>query len=136
MEPSVFMIHAAHISAVWPQVAPILEPAVRLWDTHDIEDVRKEVMSGNKQLWVDYNSEVKGAAVTEFVSYPKGLWLRIWLFGIKKGVEAAWDEFEKKFIEFAKLSKCTGIEHIGRDGWERRNPKVHQKHSVIYRMAI
>lgn len=131
----VFMIHAAHIPSIWGPVAKILEPAVNIWKTHDIDDVRKEVMSGNKQLWVDYNGETKAAAVTEFVSYPKGLWLRIWLFGVKKGVNAGWDMFEKKFLEFATLSHCKGIEHYGRPGWERRNP-IHKKISVVYRREL
>lgn len=131
----VFMIHAAHIPSVWGQVSKLLEPAAAIFATHDIDDVRKEIMGGNKQLWADWNGEAKAAAVTEFVSYPKGLALRIWLFGAKSDVEVAWEDFKKKFIEFAQLSKCKWIEHCGRDGWIRRDEK-HKKLANFYRMEI
>lgn len=129
------MVHTAHIPKLWEQVIPILEPALVIFNTHDISDAKKDVMSGSKQLWVDYDNLVQGSAITEFVSYPKGLWLKIWIFGVRKEAKIAWEKFEEKFIEFAKLSGCVGIEHCGRPGWERRNP-LHKKISVIYRMAL
>lgn len=132
----VFMINNINVPNIWSQIEPILEPAIKLFGTHELEDVRKSIMCGNSHLWAELDIEAKAAAVTEFVSYPKGLWLRIWLFGVKNGVNAAWEEFEKNIIEFAKLSKCIGIEHYGREGWQRRDPKIHKKISIIYRMVL
>lgn len=135
------MVYPYNITGVWPHVEPLLAPAIDRFGTHAPDDVRRTLLAGNAQLWLQWNSESKlaeAAGVTELLNYPLGLWLRIWLMGVKPGAEALWDEFKKHILAFAYANKCAGIRHEGRKGWIR-----HETHwgdidseSVIYNYKL
>ena len=129
------ILYPANVTPTWALIAPLLSPAVAISGTHDIEDVRKAILCGNAQLWVDWNDGVDMATVTEFVSYPKGIWLRIWLAGARKGVEIDWDKVFEVITEFAYNNHCVGIENWGREGWTKYCPKA-QKQAMILRFPL
>lgn len=130
MEKVITMVYPANIENVWPQVMPLLSPVLALHGTHGAEDIRKACMGGNAQLWIQWTDKVEAAVVTEFVSYPKGLWFRFWLAGALKGAEILWSKFYETLAEFAKKNNCKGIEDCGREGWSHYAPQAKKMFSM------
>lgn len=130
----VTLVYAEHVNKAWPQASALLKPAVDRIMTHDIEDVRKMILAGKAQLWVQYNSETKAidaALVSEFENFPKGLFLNVWLYGVAKGKEALEAEFEQHMFNLADANQCVGIKHTGRKGWLQRH-----KHLPVYSESV
>lgn len=82
-------------------------------DTHSLVQVVDAIKDGSAQFFPLENSVI----VTEVVDYPKKSVCRIWLAGgnMDELVEA-----EKKIVPWAKSHGCSGMEIIGRKGWERQ----------------
>jgi len=82
-------------------------------DTHSLVQVVDAIKDGSAQFFPLENSVI----VTEVVDYPKKSVCRIWLAGgnMDELVEA-----EKKIVLWAKSHGCSGMEIIGRKGWERQ----------------
>lgn len=134
-EIPVTMLYPHNISPAWPHIEQVLKPAVELAGTHEMEDVRKDLVSGRAQLWVQWSDGCDAAVVTELVPYPKGLWLRVWLMGAKGEKDVEWNNFENAIIKFAYVNKCQNIELWGRNGWEKRYPQAN-KELVILRLPL
>lgn len=133
------MVFPANIEKVWPHVEPLLAPAIERFGTHSVDDMRKVLLSGNAQLWLQWaNGEADAAGVTEFVNYPRGLWLRIWLMGARDGAKILWEEFKKHIMGFAYANHCAGIRHEGRKGWIKHEThwgKIDSE-SIIYNYVL
>ena len=82
-------------------------------DTHSLVDVVDAIKDGSAQFFPLENSVI----VTEVVDYPKKAVCRIWLAG---GEMDELIEAEKSIVEWAKSHGCSGMEIIGRKGWERQ----------------
>lgn len=119
-EAIITMMFPANLSAAWPQVAPILRQAVDRLGTHDVDDIRQAILAGNAQLWVQWNGKCEAALVTEFKSFPKGLFLNVWLFASDPERKPKEEEFEKHIFNFSVANNCVGIRDEGRTGWNRR----------------
>lgn len=133
---TITLVYPMNVMGVWPGAAFLLTPAVDAMGTHDIEDIRKAVMAGMAQLWIQYTDKIEAALVTEFKAFPKGLWLNVWLMGAgQEGYNE--DAFEWNIFEFAKKNNCIGIMETGRKGWERKHKhlKVNSE-NVIYNLLI
>lgn len=124
-----------NVSGAWPEASALLEDAIEKSGTHDIESVRKIIMTGQALLWVVFENEIKAAMVTEFLDRPKGLMFRVWLAGAKKDAEIDWDEVSGVVMEFARSSGCKMIELCGREGWERMFPWGN-KEGIIMRKEL
>lgn len=153
-----------NLATLWPQLEPIMQPAVALSGTHSLEDVRRGIMAMRAQLWVqmrrvshweiaedlkcphckDGDLETKGqfyscdacgwseedharpevvsAAVTEFVDYPKGLFLRVWLAGATPHRRMDMDAFLETLDRWRIANGCVEFELVGRPGWARVFP--------------
>lgn len=131
IDPIITMIFPANVSATWPHVSPLLAPAIERRMTHTVEDVRKAILSGQAQLWVQWNEGAEAAGVTEFQNFPLGLWLNVWLMGAKRGALVRWPEFTQEIINFAHLNGCVGIRDEGRKGLSAISP-----HDKAYKEAV
>lgn len=129
------MILPENINAVWPQASTLLEPALALSHTHNIDDVYDSLMLNESQLWVQYSDKVDAAVVTEFVYYPRGQWCRFWLAGAAKDANILWKKFFDTLYGFAKKNKCAGIEDCGRTGWNKYAPQS-LKIAILRRILI
>jgi hypothetical protein len=129
--PFVTMVYPVNVIPLWEQAAKLLEPAVARSGTHEMEDVRRCIMAGNAQLWVQWNDGIcEAAIVTEFKHYPKGLWLHIWLAGAE-GLND--DLLEQQIFRFAEESNCAGVSWTGRPGWKRRRSNLNlNTQNVVY----
>ena len=82
-------------------------------DTHTSAQVLDAILNGKAQFFSMENS----AIVTEIVDYPQKSTCRIWLAG---GDMDELIEAEKQICQWAKEQGCSGMEIIGRKGWERQ----------------
>lgn len=111
-----------NISPLWDQVAPQLQRSLDLVGTHDHEDVRKLLLIGAAHLWVQWSDRVEACIVTQFISYPKGLWLRIWLAGSSGESEPNWKAFGEATKTWALANQCKRRDIVGRPAWLRLFP--------------
>src|ERR1700689_92465 len=80
----VMRVMPENVTPLWPQLRALFTPALAMVSTHTAEDVRRAVMAMRSQLWAQMDgSTVQSAAVTEFVDYPVGMYVRVWLAGAR-----------------------------------------------------
>lgn len=131
----VMRIMPENVTPLWPQLEVLFLPALRMVSTHTCEDVRRSVMTMEAQLWAQMSaSTVEAAATTEFVRYPVGLFLRVWLAGSRKDCRFDDDQFFDIMNRFRLQHECIGFEAIGRHGWLRRVPRA-QVEGLIMRLV-
>ncbi len=135
-DPDIIMVHPINITPIWPQVESLLAPALLIAMTHSIEDVRKSLMAGHSQLWIQWRDKVEAAVVTEFKSYPQGLWFNFWLAGAIKNADIWWTKIFEILVDFAKIHKCAGIEDCGRAGWDWYCPNEVKRIGILRRMPL
>ena len=165
---TVMRVMPENVAALWPQLEPILKPAIALHGTHTAEDVRRSIMGMRSQLWVhmrrvdgwdppddlkcpncdhgellstadarglvyrcsdcDFlqpaapHQQVVAAAVSEFVEYPAGLFVRVWLAGAIPDKKMEMEAFVETLDRWRIANGCVDFEWIGRHGWLRVFP--------------
>jgi len=120
---TVMRVMPENVTPLWPQVEPLLAPELAMTRTHTTDDVRRVIMSGLAHLWIQYSDRVEAVAVTEFVNYPLGLSLRVWLGGASSDVRMKRHEFRDVTGRFAALNGCKWLEACGRHGWMKVFPE-------------
>lgn len=133
---TITMVYPANIMSIWDETSPLLEPAVSIAGTHSMEDIRKSLLGGLSQLWVQWNAGVEVAVITEFVPYPQGIWFRFWLAGARDGIKAEWERFFTILVDFAKSNSCAGVEDCGRIGWAKYCPEEAKTIGTVRRMPF
>lgn len=121
--PTIMRIMPDNVMPLWPQFATVLSPAMRMVSTHTIEDVRKAILAMRAQLWAQMSGDiVEAAATTEFIEYPSGLYVRVWLAGARKDRHFDDGGFYALMDRWREANRCVGFEAIGRHGWLRKFP--------------
>lgn len=121
--PAIMRIMPDNVMPLWPQFAALFTPAMRAVSTHTIEDVRKAILAMRAQLWAQMSGDtVEAAATTEFVEYPAGLFVRVWLAGARKDCRFDDSGFYSLMDRWREANGCVGFEAIGRHGWLRKFP--------------
>lgn len=93
--------------------------------THTDEDVRRALLAGQSQLWAQIEDDVvQAVAVTEFISYPRGVFVRVWIAGARDDTRMDTDAFYDLLTDWAQRHRCCGFEAIGRHGWLRKVPQA------------
>ena len=96
------------------------------------DDIKQNLLTTNKQLWVAYKSvQIYGFVVTEIVTYPQMKTLMMHFTG---GVHLnKWkDNMLKTLQAFAKELDCKVIESYGRKGWGKVFEQDGYKPRFIY----
>lgn len=120
---AVMRVMPDNIEPLWPQLEQLFAPALAMVSTHNTEDVRRSLMAMRSQLWAQMaGSVVEAAATTEFVDYPGGLWVRVWLAGAVRGKRMNDDAFLSVMEAWRVGNRCIGFEAIGRHGWLKKFP--------------
>ena len=131
----VMRIMPEHVTPLWPQLQEIFAPVLANSATHTDEDIRRSLMVGNSQLWAQMRGDiVEAAATTEFVDYPKGIFVRVWLAGAKKTAKFNVDAFFEIIERWRQINRCIGIEASGRHGWLRKFPNA-KVESLVMRLT-
>lgn len=123
MTSRVFMVAVENVMPLWPKWEPLLTRALRGVETHDALDIRRAVLGEQAHLWIQWNGQLEGFVVSEFVTYPKGVWLRLWLAATEPDATLNGGAFEDALSVWKDANNCRGFEIIGRMGWLRRFPE-------------
>lgn len=119
----VFRVMPTNVMALWPQLSALFRPALAMVTTHKEEDVRRAIMAMRAELWVQMvNEVVVSAATTEFVDYPAGMFVRVWMVGAVPDRRMDIDSFVRVLDGWRRANKCLGFEWIGRHGWLKHFP--------------
>jgi hypothetical protein len=113
-----------HLHLVWPDLWPLLEPAVKR--SPDKPDVLARLLFNDAQLWAVYDADAPVAAiVTQIQAGRPSAALRagerrclIWLVGGSRLREWAAD-FITKLEDWARSLGCVALRGVGRPGWAR-----------------
>ena len=120
---AIFKLTPDNVTPLWGQIEALLRAPVNRMGTHEPDDVRKMAMTGAAQMWIQYDSPiVEAVVVTEFVQYPKGLYLRAWLAGGSRDYPFDNEGWIEALTQFGEVHRVKGLEIIGRMGWLRRIP--------------
>lgn len=115
------------VDRYWPDVRQFVIAALDHSENEITEDQLREKVVGKKaQLWaisnpdtLNGNENFVGAAVTEVMTYPNKRALRIVTLSGQK--MSAWmEELDKIMQRFARFTKSSHIEAVGRHGFVRR----------------
>jgi len=98
----------------WAKAAPLIERALKYQDTHNLEDVQRELWRQKAQLWCGEKSVI----VTEINDYPTGKRARIWLAAGE--MDELVDDMLPDVEAWAKGGGCVSITIVGRKGWLRK----------------
>tara|TARA_R110000824_G_scaffold73931_1_gene188206 strand:+ start:1146 stop:1520 length:375 start_codon:yes stop_codon:yes gene_type:complete len=105
-----------------------IESALKVYDTHDFEDIKEGVLNGRYHLWHGEDACI----ITEFIEYPKYRVLNVFLGGgdLKKLMI-----MRKSVEKFGKETGCKKLVASGRKGWLKvfKNSKDTKKvHGYMY----
>lgn len=115
-------VAADAVPLVWPQVAPILAPALRYHPFIDLRDLHFLLVTNFAQLITAESTagELVAAVVIERVRYPSRLVANILAMGAKTGRGISLLETLTEYCEAWSRSRgCDTIALVGRLGWTR-----------------
>lgn len=119
----VIRVMPENVTPLWPQLAELFRPVLATVSTHTSEDVRKSIMAMRAQLWIQMvDRNVVSAAVTEFVDYPTGMFVRVWLVGAVNDKRMDIQAYVDTLDHWRSAHGCLGFEWIGRAGWMKHFP--------------
>ena len=112
-------IRGENIDAWWHLVQEYLITALEYGlGEYSIGDIKKSCKSKDMQLWVKFDTEVRGAFITKIAKYPQKNLLCVILLGGKEF--HTWrDEADALLNAFGKEHNCEYVELFGRKGWGR-----------------
>lgn len=118
------------IESVWPEVRPFIASACeRMSGRMDEEDVKRFLLSGDMQLWVNRKEEITAVCVTEVINYPKKKACRIFI-GTGKN-RRDWQNYRWVIEEWARSQGCDGMESFARKGWARIFTDYKSTHIIL-----
>jgi hypothetical protein len=115
----VSLVPLEYIETVWPQIEEYMDGAARYtYGRFNVEDIKEGLYTKPQQLWIAFDEEnsVKGAVVTQVLTYPR---LNALVMHFTGGVDLKeWKPMMLEIIQrFAKENGCDVIESYGREGW-------------------
>lgn len=119
-EVHVSLIPKEVVDQVWGDVTGFIEGAADYTGgRYTVDDAYSMVMNHDFLLWATFDKTgIKGAAVTNFILYPRKKVLHIMFLGGEGGMD--WkDKYLKTMQFFAFDNQCDSIEASGRPGWAK-----------------
>ena len=115
----VSLVPPQYVDACWDKIEAFIDKAAEYtygrFSTSNIYDMVKE---GEYELWIAFNGSIKGAVVTNVVTYPQRKLLCMQFCGGEDLKE--WkDPMLAMLRRFAKDVGCDGIESTARPGWAK-----------------
>lgn len=106
--------------AAWPEVAPLIAPAVELSEgRHNLATTLEGVQSCEMQAFVALrDARPIMACITRVALYPAQKWLQIPFCG-GRDMRAWLEPMLSVLDDLAIAEMCAGIEIFGRPGWQR-----------------
>ena len=121
---TIIRVAPENITPLWPQVEPLMQLGIHGVPTHTTEDVRHQLMSMAAHLWIQWADRVEAVCVTQFMAYPTGVWLRVWLGAVYPQHKFDTQGFYNTVTAFRRANNCRGLEVVGRVGWMKLFPQA------------
>lgn len=99
---------AQDVQRNWQHIRPLVERALHGTPVYDAEDIGQLAQTSGFHLWLLRGFPPRAFALTSFVQYGLGVWLRVWLGPPADDETIDLDVFE----EFRRHAGCSGIEFI------------------------
>lgn len=118
---SVSLVPPEAVKDMWPAVAPLLAPAIEMSHGRaDLISVLQWLLERRYLLWIAFppSGEVRAAFVTREARYPGRSMLSIDFCG-GDGLHGWAAEGTRIFRSFAKDVGLSGVELVGRPGWQK-----------------
>jgi hypothetical protein len=116
----VSMVPKQYVDACWPKIESFLEKAADYtYGRYTVDDIHDSIVEYDHELWVAFEDDkIKGAVVTNFVTYPKRKMLCMSFCG---GVDLKdWKDPMLALLQrYARDTGCDGIEATARRGWAK-----------------
>ena len=133
MQKNLVKLEIDQVDRVWDACAPILKKALdRCEGYHDIDDIYHRIKDGHEDLWVMFDDEIKLAATTRIVHYPKKSVLEIPLLATKDN--GGLGDVRSMFNQVEGWAKEQGAEatvFFARIGWKKLFPEFKLKHTLM-----
>ena len=132
------LVPREHIPVVWERIKKFAERcAVYTYGRFTAEDMLKELLTKDQQLWIAFDKEtIHGFWVTEVITYPQIKVLALHFVGGRRFKEWFPDGFPK-LQKFAKELGCSKMESYGRPGWEKMwQDHGYKKQFVFYELPV
>jgi hypothetical protein len=116
----VSMVPKQYVQTCWSQIVPFMEKAAEFtYGRYTADDILDSITDYDHVLWVAFNEgKIKGAVVTDFVTYPKRKLLCMSFCGGEDLHE--WKVPMLELLQrFARDTGCDGIEATARRGWAK-----------------
>lgn len=131
MDHKPFRLSKENVARFWGAIEALLAQAIEAGATHHPSDVLEALTRGDADCWVKWTDEgISCAVVTEVLSFPRGLRVRVWLAGAKGG-ETDWREFDEGLCDYGRQIGASWIDIVGRIGWLKKFPKLEYYASVM-----
>ena len=129
-----------HLFSCYPHIKHLLMRAVETSNgRYSLNDLLKEIYESDQQLWICYDGdpiEYRSICTTKMQEYPKCKLLGI-VYASGDDMESWRDPLLDVLERFALDNGCSGLEMIGRRGWERvLKSRRWNVESQIYRMDL
>ena len=120
MRSQVSLVPPQMIDQVWPSVERYLaDSAEYTYGRYTVDDIKDTITDYDHHLWIAFNdSVVKGAVVTNIITYPRKKCLSMVFCG---GIDVReWrDQMISMLQAWAFDNNCDSIECTGRPGWAK-----------------
>lgn len=116
----VILIPIQDVTSVFPSVEQFIKQAIEHANGEtNIQGVFRQLLAGQKQLWViAQNYVATAAAITEVTNYPTMRVVRIVFLG-GDGLDKWSSKVDETVSQWARIVNAKRVEVIGRKGWER-----------------
>ena len=101
---------------VWPQVAPILIRAIRVYQEHTLEEIFESLIKRERQLWVGIDDDIKSVLVTKIIWHGDE---KVCFLELCAGKGLSSIPFLEQIESWAKSAGCQTMRLSGRQGWKR-----------------
>lgn len=102
--------------SVWPEVAPILIRAIRVYNEHSLEEIFESLLLRERQLWISGREKIGCVLITRILNGHEKKTCLIELYA-GNGIESM--KFFDDIETWAKNLGCNHMRLSGRKGWQR-----------------
>ncbi|CAM6001449.1 unnamed protein product [Sphagnum balticum] len=108
-----------NVAALWPQIEELLKLDKSLGLTHNLNDIHKMIMAHRVDVWIQFYKPfncLEALVITEFVNYPRGLFLRAWIACCLPTAKLDDEAFYHLISNWASNNNCIGMQAVGGGG--------------------
>lgn len=123
------LVEPEDILSLWPQVAPMIDRAMRCGDLGKSSEVKSMVINGEALLWVILDPGISAAIVTQVSIVESGKCCHIVACGGERVLKAL--PLLAHIEDYARHEGCKKMRLLGRKGWARALPDYKQTRVVL-----